>query len=154
MLASCATGDGNLLLNIGPPPTGEIPPEQAAVLKSIGAWLATYGESIYAPRGGPFHNGEWGGATYKDKTIYLHVFRWKDDTLELPPLKAKILKATALTGGDVTANQTSDALRILLAPTQQDKTDTVIKLELDAPAASEFLNGQPLTQPTVRHGNT
>jgi len=104
----------------------------------MGAWLAKHGDSIYATRGGPFRNGEWGGATYNDKTIYLHIFQWKGDTLELPPLKAKILKANALTGGDVSANQTNDALRIVLAPTRQDKTDTVIKLELDAPAANEF----------------
>jgi len=138
MLAGCATGDGNLLLNVGPLPTGEILPEQVAVLKKMGAWLAKYGESIYATRGGPLRNGEWGGATYNNKTIYLHIFQWKGDTLELPPLKGVVLKATALTGGDVTANQTSDALRIVLAPTQQDKTDTVIKLELNAPAANEF----------------
>ncbi|HUW59785.1 MAG TPA: alpha-L-fucosidase, partial [Candidatus Bathyarchaeia archaeon] len=145
MLASCATGDGNLLLNVGPMPTGEIVPEQIAVLKEMGAWLNKYGESIYATRGGPFRNGEWGGSTYSDKTIYLHVFQWKGDTLELPPLKAKILKATALTGGDGKANQTKDALRIILAPAQQDKTDTIIKLELDAPAANEFQNGQSLS---------
>ena len=138
MLAGCATGDGNLLLNVGPLPTGEILPEQVAVLKKMGAWLAKYGESIYATRGGPLRNGEWGGATYNNKTIYLHIFQWKGDTLELPPLKGVVLKATALTGGDVTANQTNDALRIILAPTQQNKTDTVIKLELNAPAANEF----------------
>jgi alpha-L-fucosidase len=144
MLAGCATGDGNLLLNVGPLPTGEILPEQIAVLKKMGAWLAKYGESIYNTRGGPFRNAEWGGATYNGKTIYLHIFQWKGDTLELPPLKARVIKATALTGGDATANQTNDALRIVLAPTQQDKTDTVIKLELNAPAMNEFQDGQPL----------
>ncbi|MDQ1256081.1 MAG: hypothetical protein QG656_677, partial [Candidatus Hydrogenedentes bacterium] len=145
MLASCATGDGNLLLNAGPLPTGEILPEQVAVLKQMGAWLTTYGESIYATRGGPFHNGEWGGSTYKDSSVYLHVFQWKGDTLNLPPLNAKILKAIALTGGDVKVDQTDKALRITLPSAQQDKTDTVIKLELDAPAANEFQNGQPLS---------
>jgi len=144
MLASCATGDGNLLLNVGPMPTGEIVPEQIAVLKEMGAWMNKYGESIYATRGGPFHNGEWGGSTYKDNTVYLHVFQWKGDTINLFPIKAKVLKATALTGGDVKATQTDKALQIVLAPKQQDKTDTVIKLELDAPAANEFRNGQPL----------
>ncbi len=144
MLASCASGDGNLLLNVGPTPSGEILAEQAAVLRKLGAWLAQYGESIYGTRGGPFRNGEWGGATYKDKAIYLHVFRWNGDHLKLPPLKARLLKATALTGGDVTAEQGRKALQLRLAPAQQDQIDTVIKLELDAPAADEFRNGQPL----------
>ena len=40
MLIRCAGGDGNLLLNVGPMPTGEIAPEQANLLKEMGAWLA------------------------------------------------------------------------------------------------------------------
>lgn len=38
---------GNLLLNIGPKPDGEIPIEQAARLQEIGLWLFTNGEAIY-----------------------------------------------------------------------------------------------------------
>ena len=30
MLIRCAGGDGNMLLNVGPMPTGEIAPEQAS----------------------------------------------------------------------------------------------------------------------------
>jgi len=54
ILVRCVGGDGNLLLNVGPMPTGEIEPRQVARLKEIGAWLARYGESIYGTRGGPF----------------------------------------------------------------------------------------------------
>ena len=57
MLIRCAGGDGNLLLNVGPMPTGEIAPEQAERLRQIGAWLAQYGESIYGTRGGPVQAG-------------------------------------------------------------------------------------------------
>lgn len=144
MLASCASGDGNLLLNVGPMPTGEIDSGQVAVLRQIGEWLRKYGESIYGTRGGPYHNGTWGGATYHGKALYLHVFNWKGNSLQLPPLKAKVLKATALTGGKPEVLQDGNALRITLAPDAQDPIDTVIKLDLDAPAASEFQNGQPL----------
>ena len=144
MLASCATGDGNLLFNVGPLPTGEILPEQVAVLKEMGVWLGKYGESIYATRGGPFRNGEWGGATYTGNTIYLHVFHWKGDTLQLPPLQAKILKAQALTGGEVKVKEAAQTLKLVLPAQWQDKVNTVIKLELDGPAANEFKDGQPL----------
>ena len=92
MLVSCATGDGNLLLNVGPLPTGEIAADQQEVLRQMGRWLAKYGESIYATRGGPLRNGDWGGATFRDKTIYLHVLKWSGDRLQLPPLKAKVLQ--------------------------------------------------------------
>ena len=38
---------GNLLLNVGPKPDGEIPIEQAARLQELALWLFTNGESIY-----------------------------------------------------------------------------------------------------------
>jgi alpha-L-fucosidase len=47
-------GDGNLLLNVGPMPTGEIELRQASRLREIGAWLAKYGGGVYGSRGGPF----------------------------------------------------------------------------------------------------
>lgn len=138
MLVSCVTGDGNLLLNVGPMPTGEIVPEQVAVLKEIGQWLANYGESIYGTRGGPYPNSAWGGATFREKIIYLHVFPSKMNMLKLPPLNARIVNATALTGGDINVKQGGKWLRVELPRDEQDEIDTVIKLELDAPAADEI----------------
>ncbi len=54
VLAQCAGGDGNLLLDVGPMPDGRIEPRQVAVLKQVGAWLDKNGESIYGTRGGPW----------------------------------------------------------------------------------------------------
>ena len=73
MLIRCAGGDGNMLLNVGPMPSGEIAPEQVGRLQEMGAWLAKYGESIYGTRGGPFRPGRFGVSTRKGRTIYLHV---------------------------------------------------------------------------------
>ena len=52
ILARCAGGDGNLLLNVGPMPTGEIEPRQVEVLRGIGNWLKCNGQSIYGTREG------------------------------------------------------------------------------------------------------
>ncbi len=151
MLVSCACGDGNLLLNVGPLPTGEIAADQQAVLRQIGGWLRRHGASIYATRGGPFRNGPWGGATFCDQTVYLHVARWTGDTLRLPLLRAKVLRVVALTGGEARCEQTPENLIVTLPASQQDKIDSIIKLELDAPAAAEFVDGKPLevSQPAV-----
>ena len=89
MLIRCAGGDGNMLLNVGPMPTGEIAPEQANLLKEMGAWLAKYGESIYGTRGGPFKPGDYGVSTRKGNTIYLHICEWTDDVLALPAIPAQ-----------------------------------------------------------------
>jgi len=139
MLASCATGDGNLLLDVGPNALGEIPADQAGRLREMGEWLQKNGASIYGTRGGPFHNGKWGGSTYKGNTVYLHVFKWNGDRLVLPPLKAKILQCS------VEFKQAADGITLTLRADQQDKADTVVTLELYAAAANEMENGRSLS---------
>jgi len=144
MLVSTVTGDGNLLLNIGPMPTGQFQPQEIANLKGMGRWLDRFGESIYGTRGGPYHNGSWGGSCYRDNTLYLHAFEWAGDMLQLPLLKAKVLHADVLTGGTVEVKQTDAGLTLVLIEGQPDETDTVIKLELNSPADDEFIEGKPL----------
>ena len=144
MLASCATGDGNLLLDVGPNALGEIPADQAGRLREMGDWMRKHGESIYGTRGGPFHNGAWGGSTYKDNLVYLHVFQWGGDRLVLPPLKAKIIKCS------IAFKQTADGITLTLPVSQQDKSDTVIELTLSGSAADEMRRGQPLKGPAPK----
>jgi alpha-L-fucosidase len=50
MLADIVSKNGNLLLNVGPMVDGTIPPVQENILRTIGAWLATYGEAVYGTR--------------------------------------------------------------------------------------------------------
>ena len=128
----CVTGDGNLLLNVGPMPKGEIEPRQVEVLRQIGAWLRRYGESVYGTRGGPFRNGDWGGATRKGNSVYLHILKWNGDHLTLPPLKDRIISARALTGGTVRYEQTGGETTVRMPIREQDTVNTVVKLETEA----------------------
>ena len=134
MLIGAAGGDGNLLLNVGPRPDGLIDPEQAARIKEIGDWLAKYGESIYGTRGGPWKPGQWGASTRKGNRIYVHVFKWNGDTLELPAVAAGVKAAKALTGGSVQIKQTDSGITLTLAAESQAALDTLIALDLDKPA--------------------
>ena len=145
-LLGCATGDGNLLLDVGPNALGEIPADQAGRLREMGAWLQKGGPSIYGTRGGPYRNGAWGGSTYKGNTIYLHIAKWNGDRIELPPLKSKILKCSNLINllAAPAFAQTEKFLALKLPADQQDKIDTVIQLELDGPAENELNHGWPL----------
>jgi alpha-L-fucosidase len=132
MLVSTVTGDGNLLLNVGPLPTGEILPEQVEVLKRMGAWLRKHGSSIYDTRGGPFANGEWGGSTQRGDKIWLHVLHWSGgDVLRLPPLKDTIQSALTLDGAKPKTAQNGSGLEITLPKAQQDSLDTIIELTLE-----------------------
>jgi len=133
-LVRCAGGDGNLLFNVGPMPTGEIEPRQVARLKEMGAWLSRYGESIYATRGGPFRPAAWGAATCKGNTVYVHVLAWKGDTLALPPLPRKIVGSSVVTGGSAKVKQTEQAIEISVAKAHRREIDTIVALELNGPA--------------------
>ena len=135
-LVSCAAGDGNLLLDVGPMPTGEIEPRQVQRLQEVGGWLKQYGSSIYDTRGGPYVNGRWGGSTYRGKTVYLHVLEWNGDTLRLGPLAGKILDSRVLTGGEAKVIQSEKGLDVSLAKAQQAPVDTIIELTLDQPVTN------------------
>ena len=147
-LASCACGDGNLLLDVGPDPTGMIPLDQADRLREVGKWVASNGRSIYKTRGGPYRNGTWGGSTYRGKTVYLHVFDWQGTVLRLPSLKAKVLSAKTISGLNLFFQQNSNQLTVQCPVDKRDLSDTVIELKLDADASSELVNGAPMTVPT------
>ena len=156
MLVSCAIGDGNLALNTNPMPDGRIEPRQVESFQKIGGWLRKYGESIYGTRGGPFvapdmgkrqfgHDrtrfqmpgGDWwGGTTHKGNDVYLHILRWPSGTIALPPIQARVVKHSVLTGGMATVRQTGAGIEVSVPAGQRDAIDTIVKLELDAPARS------------------
>lgn len=134
ILVNTVGGDGNLLLNVGPMPDGRIEPRQAERLREMGRWLAKYGESIYGARGGPFPCGDWGAATCKGNTIYLHLLDPNLDTIELPSIKRKIISSSVLTGGSATVNQTEAGIEVSVPKADRQEIDTIVVLKLDGPA--------------------
>lgn len=69
---------GNLLLNVGPTATGEIPAAQARRLAALGSWLRVNGEAIYGTRpwertAGTTGDGHEVRYTRRDRTVYAIV---------------------------------------------------------------------------------
>lgn len=145
-LLGCATGDGNLLLDVGPDATGILPKDQADALRKMGDWMKTYGESIYGTRGGPYKNGSWGGSTFKGNQIYLHISQWSGDQIQLAPLKSKVTASVCATskGAPLKVEQTAEGITLTLPAAHQDPLDTVIRLSLSGPASAEMPDGKPL----------
>jgi alpha-L-fucosidase len=133
VLVTCAGRNGNLALNTGPMPDGRIEPRQEERFRQIGQWLDQFGESIYATRGGPF----WGLGcltTRKDKTVYVHVLRWYDDHVLLPPMPHKIVSHELLGSGEASVRQNAEGVEIVVSKEHRHELDTIIALHLDGSA--------------------
>ena len=131
ILVNTVGGDGNLLLNVGPMPNGEIEPRQVERLQQIGQWLGKYGESVYGTRGGPILPQPWGVSTHRGNRIYLHILQWPEENLFLEALPRKVVKATSLTGGNVSLARSERGYEIQIAPASRDPIDTIVVLELE-----------------------
>ena len=130
-LISCAGGDGNLLMNVGPMPTGEIDPREQNRILKVGKWLEKNGESIYGTSGGPFMPDSTIVSTYKGNQIFVFVMNLKKEGFDLPGLKGNILKAETLSGSEIKYVQSKDQISVALPKKLQEDIVTVIKLTLE-----------------------
>jgi alpha-L-fucosidase len=132
-----AGGDGNLLMNVGPMPTGQIDPREEDRLKMVGEWLKINGESIYGTHGGPFLPDSNYASTYKDNQIYLHVFRRQNGAIVLPGIREKVMEVRILVGPKISFTQTDKNISFTLPEGYIKNIVTVVKLELDRPLNEE-----------------
>jgi alpha-L-fucosidase len=138
-LVDIASKGGNFLLNVGPMANGRIPTEQVRRLQQIGAWMRQNGEAIYGTEPSPFltHQPPIGGCTVKGNRLFVHLFEYPADPLELWGLKTKVRRAFILKDGTPVAFQ-QEGLRLVLdlPPIIPDPYDTIVALDLEgAPEA-------------------
>lgn len=86
MLNTCASGGGNLLLNIGPKPDGSVPEDAVEPLTKVGEWLNVNGDAVYGRmtrnkdrRNPSFRGNGVCGASKKDNSIYLWNWIWPSE---------------------------------------------------------------------------
>ena len=130
ILAQCAGGDGNLLLDVGPMPDGRIEARQVEILKQVGDWLARNGESIYGTRGNIIVPQQWGVVTYKNKTLYAHVLNMPQQPyIFLPLVKGKVTKVTLMSDGTgIKYKQQPEGLFVYADNIKPDDIDTIIEI--------------------------
>ena len=142
-LLKCATGDGNLLMNVGPMPDGTMPPDHVARLREAGDWLKAHGEAVYGTRGGPFRNDETGGMTCRGNTIYVHVWDWPAHRVCLPEINARILSVYSPTARDLHHEMVDGRLCFSVGEQDRLSLDTLVVLTLDRPAEAVRNNDFP-----------
>lgn len=132
LLIGAAGRNANLLLNIGPLPSGAIQTEFTDTLAAAGKWLVQYDESIYGTRGGPLSPQPWGVTTQNKKRIYIHLFKSPDaGTVSLLGIKEKVKQVIVLgTGRKLKYRQQKDAIIISTQELAVEDPDTIIVIEL------------------------
>ncbi len=140
LLASCASGGGNLLLNVSPDAEGRIPLEQDLLLKAIGRWLRVHGKAIYGAEKPPFEAPALGMASRVGNRVYLLLQRWPGATLPFAWCGSKVTAARLLaTRKEARVEQRGD--RVWLHGLPADPPDlnlNVVELEFEGePRASD-----------------
>jgi alpha-L-fucosidase len=151
-LVDVVSKGGNLLLNVGPDGTGEIPPMSQACLRKVGAWLKVNGEAIYGagptpfgpefgayvPGGQPNKEGEkpfnikkdW-RCTTKPGIYYIHLFNWPQRAFLLDGVKRWVNKAYLLSQKDTPLKvmQDGEKLQVALPSKKPESIASVLALE-------------------------
>jgi alpha-L-fucosidase len=137
MLVQCVGGGGNLALDCGPRPDGEIDPPEKANYLAMGKWLKRNGEAIYATRGGPYKPSLYGVSTWKGNKAFLHILA-SFPSAESAKIKfsaipgRKLLKAYAFADKKPLPFKTdANGISLDLAKVPNDGIDTIVVLEFD-----------------------
>jgi len=152
-LVDIVSKGGNYLLNTGPTSDGVIPKPTQDVFQGIGKWLKINGESVYGAGPTPFGH-EFGTEipgkkdrrgnpvydikrelrfTTKPGKLYVHIFMWPKEALELAGLKNEVTSAYLLADPDkkpLAFTQNGENLKLTLPQQALDPIDTIVCLEL------------------------
>jgi len=126
-LVDVVSRGGNMLLNVGPTPDGEIPERLIERLNVIGEWMKKNGDSIYGAKGLRI-----GGlaCTTKRSTLYVHVKERTCASITLAGLQNAIKGSYLLATRERVAFD--DATKRVYLPNElPDDAVTVIAVELD-----------------------
>jgi len=89
LLVDIVAKGGNLLLNVGPDPAGELPAEALRRLEEVGRWMAVNGEAIYKTRPvAPYKEAKTCFTALADGTVY--ALYLADEEEAAPPDKLMI----------------------------------------------------------------
>ena len=158
LLAMCATGNGNLLLNIGPRGDGSVPEGSTCVLEEIGVWLQKNGEAMYDVE--PFINSEKGKGrgdfcshghfTVKGNNLYVLVRRWPGEVLTIAGLQCRVQSARLLgVEREYFFEQQNGRVQVMGLPQNAPDLCPVLRLECDGPPVMYLCGG--MTTPRVSH---
>lgn len=132
-LLKCSGLGGNFLLNVGPQPDGQLPPEFIERARAIGDWLNLHGEVVHGvERGDVSESVTYGWQRIKGNNLYLIIRFWDGEPdLRVIGLKTRVTRATLITTGQELGVRQDDTQVVLsgLPPERPSALFPVIRLE-------------------------
>ncbi|MCH8514505.1 MAG: alpha-L-fucosidase, partial [Kiritimatiellae bacterium] len=150
MLNTVTVAGGNLLLNIGPTPEGDVPVEAVEPLTAVGNWLGENGAAVYGKKlkyGIPHFNGLC-GVSFEGRKVHIWNWIWpKEGELILGGFKTKLVDASLVKDGSPVAFE-QQGHRIWLKTLPAKSPDThlgiaVFELEFEADPVYRFVADFP-----------
>src|SRR5690606_29271481 len=99
VLAKSASVGGNLLLNVGPTPEGEIPALHQERLREVGRWLAQNSDGIYYTRAGVIPPTRETVSTRRGDRHFIHVLDYVSDCVILAGVPEHVRHARLVASG-------------------------------------------------------
>ena len=128
-LVKVAGRGGNYLLNIGPTPEGNFPPEAEERLGQIGQWMATNNQAIHDTTYGPPLDIPVATTTAKPGVIYVHMLEWPTSgQIVLGNLDAASSVSLLATGERLAFRQTGDQLEIQVPRQAPDPVVSILAI--------------------------
>jgi len=144
MFCECLGMGGNMLLNVGPDESGDIPAQQVEILETLGAWVSKHEEAVHGtvrglPHGYAYHSTSLNKVR---NTIYLYLAHTPKEATPIKGIKNEIKAITVLgTNTECSYKRIGGAAWIGVPGTLWvdvpkeilDTNVTVLKVELDGP---------------------
>lgn len=129
LLVNTAGKGANLLLNIGPQASGELPAVALSRLKEMGEWLKINGETIMGTSAGGIPTQSWGTATRKGNRLFVHILNHNHRELYLP-FTGKVKRAFTFNGKKTVKTTKSPSGVVLTLPDIPSGADYIVELEV------------------------
>ncbi|MCX6040530.1 MAG: alpha-L-fucosidase [Caldilinea sp.] len=130
LLAKSASVGGNLLLNVGPTPEGEIPALHQERLREVGRWLAHNGAGIYGSRAGTLPPPRGCVCTRRGDHHFVHVLDNISDCIQLSDVPEPLQQARLVASNTPLERDPlpPDRMSLYLPPDRRDPYATVVEL--------------------------
>ncbi len=161
MLLTCANGNGNLLLNIGPRGDGSVPEISAEIIRKVGQWIADGGSEAISNNTlmtlSPMlrqsnDNTDWDGAgvfTSSGKNLFFTMLYKPGNKWVFTGLETKLLRVTNSRVGELQFTQREDVVTIELLEQLNGVLAPVLKMECEGIPSIYRTGGMRL--PKVKH---